>query len=101
MTIVQNPPVAVIFDEDAMGSVDKAQGDKKVELVSVDVTVFVNGHRHVLQNALLADALVELGFGPGPVATALNGEFVPNRKRSAVRLVDGDRLEVLTARQGG
>ena len=35
------------------------------------------------------------------VATALNGEFVPARVREAIRLKDGDRIEIVAPRQGG
>lgn len=45
---------------------------------------------------------MELGHGPdSPVATALNGEFVPRETRADTPLAEGDRLEIITPRQGG
>jgi sulfur carrier protein len=41
------------------------------------------------------------GLGPGGVAVAVNDEVVPRRVWSATALADGDRVEVLTAVQGG
>jgi sulfur carrier protein len=49
----------------------------------------------------LAAALQEFGYADAVVATALNGEFVPTGSRSATRLTDGDRIEVLAPMQGG
>ena len=42
-----------------------------------------------------------LGYSDAIVATALNGEFVPARKREATPVRDGDRIEILAPRQGG
>ena len=49
----------------------------------------------------LADLLAEAGFGGLKVATAVNGDFVPERARAATTLADGDRVEVVAPRQGG
>ena len=49
----------------------------------------------------LASALEELGYGGATVATALNGEFVPESLRSDAPVAEGDRLEVLAPMQGG
>jgi sulfur carrier protein len=43
----------------------------------------------------------EMGLSESPVATALNGEFVPVTARGCAQLADGDRLEVLAPMQGG
>ena len=64
-------------------------------------TVSVNGQPQLLAAVTLDAALVELGYGTSLVATALNGDFVPVIRRGAAILREGDRLEVLTARQGG
>ena len=61
----------------------------------------VNGEAREVAAAQLDAALVELGWGEAKVATALNGAFVPAGARSATTLSDGDRLEVLSAMQGG
>jgi sulfur carrier protein len=49
----------------------------------------------------LAALLVEQGFGGVKVATALNGDFVPERGRAETALRDGDHVEILSVRQGG
>jgi sulfur carrier protein len=51
--------------------------------------------------ANLAAVLAQLGYGQSPVATALNGEFVPVRARERASVRDGDRIEVLAPMQGG
>ncbi len=61
----------------------------------------VNGERHDITATTLAEALTLLGWGEMRVATALNGEFVPATARGDMPLSDGDRIEVLTAMQGG
>jgi sulfur carrier protein len=49
----------------------------------------------------LFDALEALGYTGQKVATAVNGEFVPARRRAEVRLVAGDEIEIVAPRQGG
>jgi sulfur carrier protein len=63
--------------------------------------ILVNGAWRDTGAGDLAAALQELGYGEAIVATALNGEFVPAGSRPAVRLADGDRIEVLAPMQGG
>lgn len=63
--------------------------------------LIVNGEAREVEAATLAAALDELGHGGAVVATALNGAFVPIRKRAETALKDGDRLEILTPMQGG
>lgn len=61
----------------------------------------VNGETRKITAAQLDAALAELGWGEAKVATALNGSFVPAGARGATTLNNGDRLEVLSAMQGG
>jgi sulfur carrier protein len=64
----------------------------------------VNGAPHAITAITATDvagALAELGWGEARVATALNGSFVPAAARATTALANGDRLEVLTAMQGG
>ena len=68
--------------------------DQRLELT-------INGERHAIKAATLDAALVELGFGSANVATALNGDFVPAGRRVGAILKAGDRIEIVTARQGG
>lgn len=61
----------------------------------------VNGERREVDAATVEEALAALGWGDMRVATALNGEFVPAAERAETPLRPGDRLEALTAMQGG
>ena len=63
--------------------------------------VTVNGEAVEISGRTLAMALVELGYGEQQVATAVNAEFVPRGQRTAHELSAGDRIEVVTPRQGG
>jgi sulfur carrier protein len=63
--------------------------------------VTVNGEPHEIAAADLAEALVALDFADAVVATAVNGEFVPKRKRAQTPLRPGDRIEIVAPRQGG
>lgn len=63
--------------------------------------ITVNG-RPAATGAETLDVLVaEQGFGGARIATAVNGEFVPERRRADTRLADGDRVEIVSVRQGG
>lgn len=61
----------------------------------------VNGTAREVSATTVATALQELGFGAARVATALNGDFLPEGLRAAQALQDGDQLEVLAPMQGG
>lgn len=65
------------------------------------VEVVVNGERSATSAATLAELMIELGYGASRVATARNGEFVPERQRASVRLAPGDAIEIVAPRQGG
>lgn len=54
-----------------------------------------------MQAETLAAALDELGYGDARVATALNEAFVPAAARAATPLSPGDRVEIVSPRQGG
>jgi sulfur carrier protein len=64
-------------------------------------TLTVNGTPVRAAAATLAALIAEQGFAGLKVATALNGTFVPERLRAETLLADGDRIEILSARQGG
>lgn len=49
----------------------------------------------------LATLLDEQGFAEAKVATAVNGQFVPEALRTAQILDEGDLIEVLAPMQGG
>jgi sulfur carrier protein len=64
--------------------------------------IWVNGTEHDLDgSAVVADALSAAGFPERGVAVAVDGEVVPRARWAGTGLVDGARLEVLTAVQGG
>ncbi len=65
------------------------------------IALTVNGAPRETQAETLADLIAGEDFGETRVATAINGAFVPARERSARRLEAGDRIEILSARQGG
>lgn len=66
------------------------------------VTVSVNGEARVLTGPVTLDVLVAaLTPAPSGVAAALNETVVPRGRWSATTVSDGDRVEVLTAVQGG
>jgi sulfur carrier protein len=65
------------------------------------LNIVVNGGPVATGAGTLAELLAELGFGPRRVATARNGEFVPDRARAATPLEGGDRIEIVAPRHGG
>jgi len=66
-----------------------------------DLSVFVNGEPVRARAGSLADLIAVLGYGEAKIATARNGEFVPERSRAQTLLVAGDRIEIVAPRQGG
>lgn len=65
------------------------------------MTLLLNGAPQEIAAGTLAEALAELGYAGRIVATAVNGDFVPARRRAEVTLKDGDRIEVVAPMQGG
>ncbi|MGH6860255.1 MAG: sulfur carrier protein ThiS [Phyllobacterium sp.] len=63
--------------------------------------VIVNGEEQGVKASFLDDLLVELAFDGEWLATAVNSELVPAAERQSCRLSEGDRVEILTPRQGG
>jgi sulfur carrier protein len=63
--------------------------------------LLVNGEPREVAAGNLAEALQLLDYADAIVATALNGEFVPARKREAAAVNEGDRIEIVAPRQGG
>ena len=62
----------------------------------------VNGAPRAVEEVLDVAALVALlTVATRGVAGAVNGEVVPRSRWEALALRDGDRVEVLTAAQGG
>lgn len=61
----------------------------------------INGEMKEIKAATVADALAALDLGDARVATALNGQFVPQEARPDTELSPGDTLEILSPMQGG
>ncbi|KOU58046.1 thiamine biosynthesis protein ThiS [Streptomyces sp. MMG1533] len=66
------------------------------------MNIQVNGERQEVAPGTALDTLVRsLTAAPSGVAAALNETVVPRAQWSATSLTEGDRVEVLTAVQGG
>lgn len=66
------------------------------------MNVFVNGERQEIAAGTALDTLVAaLTAAPSGVAAALNETVVPRAQWPDTCLSEGDRIEVLTAVQGG
>lgn len=63
--------------------------------------LFVNGRKTASGAGTLAELIHERGLSEAKVATALNGQFVPAARRATTTLSRGDRVEIVSARQGG
>ncbi len=64
-------------------------------------TVIVNGRPIATTSINLAALLEDQGYGAARVATALNGVFVPAQQRATTAINAGDKVEIVSARQGG
>ncbi|MEW2220499.1 sulfur carrier protein ThiS [Streptomyces sp. NPDC006990] len=65
-------------------------------------TVSVNGEPRRVTPGLTLDRLVaDLTAAPGGVAAALNEDVIPRGRWAQTPLGEGDRVEILTAVQGG
>jgi sulfur carrier protein len=71
------------------------------ERAAQPLTIAVNGRPVETRAVTLAALVDDEGHGGKRVATALNGTFVPGSRRADTVLKAGDRVEILTARQGG
>lgn len=81
-----------------MSSSRRVQVDRKTD---IEISVVFNGRAVSTSAATLDSLLAGQGFAGLKVATALNGDFVPERARGSTKLTGGDRIEVVSARQGG
>ncbi|MFD9354178.1 sulfur carrier protein ThiS [Streptomyces sp. NPDC060031] len=70
--------------------------------MTVSVSVSVNGEaREVAAGTTLDTVVAALTTAPAGVAAALNETVVPRGQWPATPVGDGDRVEILTAVQGG
>jgi sulfur carrier protein len=66
------------------------------------VRLTVNGATRAMDEAIdVAGLVAQLTAAGRGVAVAVNGEVVPRSRWAEMALRDGDRVEVLTAAQGG
>jgi sulfur carrier protein len=66
------------------------------------ITISINNKTvAVAANSPLANILLELGYRDGKYAVAVNEEFVPRHEYDSIQLNDRDRVDVVTAVQGG
>lgn len=66
------------------------------------MNIYVNGERQHIDAGTALDTLVAtLTAAPSGVAAALNETVVPRTQWPSTALSEGDRVEVLTAVQGG
>ncbi|MFI2639693.1 sulfur carrier protein ThiS [Streptomyces sp. NPDC018610] len=66
------------------------------------MNISVNGEPRRIAPGTALDAVVQaLTAAPSGVAAALNETVVPRTRWSSTTLAEGDRVEVLTAVQGG
>ena len=63
--------------------------------------IVVNGEIFEAQSSDLDALLAELDYEQALVATAVNENFVRGKERARTPLKEGDRVEILTPRQGG
>lgn len=64
--------------------------------------VTLNGEsREVAEGLSLADVVAQLTDAPRGIAVAVNAAVIPRGGWAATTLADDDRIEVLTAVQGG
>lgn len=66
------------------------------------VSVIVNGEpRRLTRSATIADLVAAMSAARSGIAVAVNDEVVPRGGWQSRRLHDRDRVEILTAVQGG
>jgi sulfur carrier protein len=63
--------------------------------------LIVNGEQVTAEASTLGGLVAELGYSGARIATARNGEFVPERMREATPVEGGDRIEIVSPRHGG
>ncbi len=63
--------------------------------------VVVNGRKTETAARSLLELIEEQKLGERKIATALNGNFVAEPQRAKTPLQSGDRIEIVSARQGG
>ena len=65
------------------------------------MTLIVNGEPVTIAVATLLDLMAALDYEGDWLATAVNGNLVHREDRAVHRLDEGDRIEILSPKQGG
>ena len=65
------------------------------------IEIVLNGRPASTSAATLAALVDAQALQDRKIATALNGRFVPTAERATTVLAAGDRVEILSPRQGG
>lgn len=76
-------------------------GDRPMIDGTVVIRISVNGEAVETHATTLAALVDERGLAGQRVATAVNGDFVPASRRVDAILKPGDRIEIVSPRQGG
>ncbi len=65
--------------------------------------VTLNGEAITLSNHELTEALCEIGYDPEQqgIAVAINMSVVPRSEWGQTNVADGDRIDIVGAKQGG
>lgn len=72
-----------------------------MSLSEAAMDVFVNGKAIETAARVLSELVAEQTTPDAKVATAVNGNFVAQASRAATPLQPGDRIEIVSPRQGG
>jgi sulfur carrier protein len=68
----------------------------------VSISITINGAAHEISaGTTVADVVAIAAPSPKGIAVAVNAEVVPRSGWGTTAVVDGDRVELLTAAQGG
>ncbi|MDE2746791.1 MAG: sulfur carrier protein ThiS [Chloroflexota bacterium] len=67
------------------------------------LTVTLNGEAISIDNRQLTEALCEFGYDPEQpgIAVAINMSVVPRSEWGQTSVADGDRIDIVGAKQGG
>lgn len=65
------------------------------------MNVVINGASEEISEVTLEELCQRFLDHPHTIATAVNGAFVSVREREECKLSEGDKIEILSPRQGG
>ena len=65
------------------------------------MNVVINGEPQTIDEETLFQLCQRFNDHPDFIATAVNGEFVTVKERADCQLKEGDKIEIVSPRQGG